>query len=94
MFKADGLDAILSKNPCLQEALWRMPVGRSFLKFPWQPDLAADIALDRMAEAEASGAEAVITACPRCVQGLAKADKAVKVYDLTVAIAGSMGIEF
>jgi len=59
-----------------------------------QPDLAADIALDRMAEAEASGAEAVITACPRCVQGLTKADKAVKVYDLTVAIAGSMGIEF
>ena len=57
-----------------------------------QPDLAADIALDRMAEAEASGAEAVITACPRCVQGLAKADKAVKVYDLTVAVARSMGL--
>ena len=35
-----------------------------------QPGLASDIAQDRMAEAKESGAKAVITACPRCVQGL------------------------
>jgi len=58
-----------------------------------QPDLAADIARGRMAEAKASGAEAVVTACPRCVQGLSKADKSMKVYDLTVAVARSMGLE-
>jgi len=58
-----------------------------------QPDLASDIAQDRMAEAKESGAEAVITACPRCVSSLAKAGQGVKVYDLTVAVAKSMGLE-
>jgi Fe-S oxidoreductase len=57
-----------------------------------QPDLASDIARDRMAEAGETGAEAVITACPRCVQSLARADPAMKVYDLTVVVAGSMGL--
>jgi len=58
-----------------------------------QPDLASDIAVGRMAEAKESGAEAVITACPRCIQGLSKADAEIKVYDLTLAVAKAMGIE-
>jgi heterodisulfide reductase subunit D len=57
-----------------------------------QPDLALDIARDRMAEAKESGVEAVITTCPRCVQGLGQADQKMKVYDLTVAVARSMGL--
>ncbi|MBW1902457.1 MAG: (Fe-S)-binding protein [Deltaproteobacteria bacterium] len=57
-----------------------------------QPDLASDIARDRMAEAGETGAEAVITACPRCVQSLARADQGMKVYDLTVVVAKSMGL--
>jgi heterodisulfide reductase subunit D len=59
-----------------------------------QPDLASDIARDRMAEAGETGAEAVITTCPRCVQSLARANQKMKVTDLTVVVARSMGIEF
>jgi Fe-S oxidoreductase len=58
-----------------------------------QPDLASDIAQDRMAEASEAGADALITACPRCVSSLARASHEVKVYDLTVAVARSMGLE-
>ncbi len=58
-----------------------------------QPELAADIAKGRMEEAKETGAKAVITACPRCGQSLSKAGQSIKVYDLTVAVALSMGLD-
>ncbi|MAE95921.1 MAG: hypothetical protein CL910_14785 [Deltaproteobacteria bacterium] len=58
------------------------------------PDLATRIAADRMDEARESGAEALVTACPRCARGLSKAGEGMKVYDLAVALARSMGLSF
>jgi heterodisulfide reductase subunit D len=57
-----------------------------------RPALAREIARDRMAEARAAGAQALVTACPRCVRGLSRADRDMKVYDLTVAVARSMDL--
>ncbi|SPD74484.1 putative CoB--CoM heterodisulfide reductase iron-sulfur subunit D [uncultured Desulfobacterium sp.] len=57
-----------------------------------QPEVASDIAAGRMAEAKEAGAEAVVTACPRCVRALSKAGRGMKVYDLTVLVAMSMGL--
>jgi Fe-S oxidoreductase len=57
-----------------------------------RPELAAEIAGDRMEEARKAGAEAVITACPRCVRGLSRANGALTVYDLTVVVAKSLGL--
>ena len=59
-----------------------------------QPELCLDIAGGRMTEARESGAEAVITACPRCVKSLSGADQGMKVYDLTVVVARAMGLMF
>ena len=59
-----------------------------------RPDLASQIAADRMAEARETGAEALVTACPRCARGLSKAGDGMKVYDLAVALAKSMGLSF
>ena len=57
-----------------------------------RPELAAKIACDRMEEAQETGAEAIITACPRCARGLSRANGELPVYDLTVAIAKSLGL--
>jgi heterodisulfide reductase subunit D len=57
-----------------------------------RPELASQIAGDRMEEARKAGAEAVITACPRCVRGLSRANGALTVYDLTVVVAKSLGL--
>ena len=35
-----------------------------------------------MAEAESTGAEALVTACPHCVQNLADDSSDLKVYDI------------
>ena len=56
-----------------------------------RPELASDIAKGRMEEAREAGAEALITACPRCVRGLSRADRELPVYDLTVVIAQALG---
>lgn len=53
-------------------------------------DLAAAIAADRMAEARATGAEAIVTACPRCIESLERAPEALKVCDLAVVTAQAM----
>lgn len=58
-----------------------------------QPELASEIARGRMEEAGETGAQALITACPRCVLSLERAARGMKVYDLTVAVARSMGLE-
>lgn len=55
-------------------------------------EMAAEIAADRMAEARETGAEAVITACPRCIESLERTPEAIKVYDLTVAAARAVGL--
>ncbi|MAG31737.1 MAG: hypothetical protein CL908_12690 [Deltaproteobacteria bacterium] len=59
-----------------------------------QPDLASRISEDRMAEARETGAEALVTACPRCARGLSKAGDGMQVYDLAVALARSLGLSF
>jgi len=57
-----------------------------------RPELASRIVGDRMEEARETGAEAIITACPRCARGLSRAQGALPVYDLTVALAKSLGL--
>jgi heterodisulfide reductase subunit D len=59
-----------------------------------RPELASRISADRMAEARDSGAEALVTACPRCARGLSKAGDGMQVYDLAVVLAKSMGLSF
>jgi Fe-S oxidoreductase len=46
------------------------------------PDFAAWTAGERLAEAESTGAAALVTACPHCVQNLAGAAGHLKVYDV------------
>lgn len=46
------------------------------------PEFAAWTAGERMAEAESTGAEALVTACPHCVQNLAGNGSPLKVYDV------------
>jgi heterodisulfide reductase subunit D len=56
-------------------------------------DLASGIAGDRIVEANESGAEAIVTACPRCAESLERVAEGIKVYDLSVVAARSMSIE-
>ncbi len=58
-----------------------------------EPDLATRIASERIEEAREAGAEAIITACPRCSTSLNRGANSVKVYDLTVAVALAMGLD-
>jgi Fe-S oxidoreductase len=44
------------------------------------PEFAAFTAAERLAEAESTGAQALVTACPHCIQNLAGSD--LKVYDV------------
>jgi Fe-S oxidoreductase len=46
------------------------------------PEFAAWTAGERLAEAESTGAEALVTACPHCVQNLAGNGGSLKVYDV------------
>jgi Fe-S oxidoreductase len=46
------------------------------------PEFAAFTAAQRVAEAESTGAEALVTACPHCVQSLAGSSPDLKVYDV------------
>ena len=46
------------------------------------PEFAAWTAAERLAEAESTGAEALVTACPHCVQNLAGNGSDLKVYDV------------
>jgi Fe-S oxidoreductase len=46
------------------------------------PEFAAWTAGERMQEAESTGAEALVTACPHCVRTLSGGDSALKVYDV------------
>ncbi len=57
------------------------------------PGMAAAIAADRMSEARETGAEAIVTACPRCIEALERVPDALKVYDLSVVMARAMGLE-
>jgi heterodisulfide reductase subunit D len=57
------------------------------------PELALEIARDRVEEAGDAGAEAIITSCPRCVASLERVADGIKIYDLTVAVATAMGLE-
>jgi heterodisulfide reductase subunit D len=58
------------------------------------PELAGNIADDRIDEAKATGADAVITSCPLCEDGLnASARKyKMKVYDLSEVVAQAIGL--
>jgi Fe-S oxidoreductase len=59
-------------------------------------DLAIQIALQRLQQLEATGAEAIVTACPFCETALSQAIKqkraTIKLYDITELIARAMGI--
>jgi Fe-S oxidoreductase len=46
------------------------------------PEFAAWTAAERLAEAESTGAKALVTACPHCVQNLAGNSSDLKVYDV------------
>jgi len=57
------------------------------------PELASEIARDRVEEARDVGAKAIITSCPRCVASLEQVAEGMKIYDLAVAVAKAMGLE-
>jgi Fe-S oxidoreductase len=46
------------------------------------PEFAAFTAAERLAEAESTGVEALVTACPHCVQNLGGDSSDLKVYDV------------
>ena len=46
------------------------------------PEFAAFTAAERLAEAESTGAQALVTACPHCVQNLGGSASDLKVYDV------------
>ena len=56
-------------------------------------ELAIEIAVGRMEEAKETGAQVIITSCPRCAANLRQADGAIKVYDLSVIVAQAMGLK-
>ncbi|MHA1580853.1 MAG: (Fe-S)-binding protein [Candidatus Freyarchaeota archaeon] len=59
------------------------------------PDLAVEIAKDRMKEAEETEAELIVTACPFCVRNLRDASEALnsklKVIDIVELLAENLG---
>lgn len=61
------------------------------------PDYALEVARERLFEAEWTGAEAIVTSCPYCVQSFKRAVKAakskMKVYDLSELVLESLGKE-
>jgi len=46
------------------------------------PDFAAWTASERLREAESTGAQALVTACPHCARNFAGSDSSLKVYDV------------
>ncbi|MCE5257328.1 MAG: (Fe-S)-binding protein, partial [Spirochaetaceae bacterium] len=59
------------------------------------PDLSKDIADDRVQEAKGTEANAIVSACPLCENGLSQVARKVKmdVYDLSVIVAKAMGMQ-
>ncbi len=61
------------------------------------PDYALEVARERLFEAEWTGAEAIVTSCPYCVQSFQRAVKdaksKMKVYDLAELVLESLGKE-
>lgn len=57
------------------------------------PELASEIAQDRVEEARDAGAETIVSSCPRCVASLKQVADGMKIYDLAVAVAEAMGLE-
>ena len=61
------------------------------------PDISLNIALDRLREAEQTGANELITMCPLCEWNfddvIKKSSSRLKVNDLTILVAKSAGIE-
>jgi len=59
------------------------------------PDLSGEIAAGRVEEARSTDAEAIVSACPSCENGLTAAARKSKmeVYDLSVLAAKAMGIQ-
>ncbi|KAF5042966.1 putative iron-sulfur-binding oxidoreductase FadF [anaerobic digester metagenome] len=60
------------------------------------PELTADIAADRVAEAKATKADTIVSTCPSCERILttdARKDK-IKVVDLSEMLAKSLGIKY
>jgi len=58
------------------------------------PKLSSEIAQDRVEEAMNTGAQAIITSCPRCIVSLQQVADRIKIYDLTLAVAEAMGLDF
>jgi Fe-S oxidoreductase len=46
------------------------------------PDFAAWTASERLREAESTGAQALVTACPHCARNFAGSESSLKVYDV------------
>jgi len=69
--------------------------GGGGLRFS-NPELSLDISLDRLREAEATGADELITMCPLCEWNfndtIKKSSSRLKVTDLTIIVAKSAGI--
>jgi len=59
------------------------------------PELASDIAVDRVEEAKEVGAEAIISACPLCENGLNSSGRKhkIKALDLSEVVAQAMGLQ-
>jgi heterodisulfide reductase subunit D len=59
------------------------------------PDLSGEIAAGRVEEARGTAAEAIVSACPSCENGLTAAARKSKmeVHDLSVLVAKAMGMQ-
>lgn len=55
------------------------------------PDFSREVAGQRLADAEATGASAVVTACPHCEWSLAGAAGSLKIADFTELVAEAIG---
>jgi Fe-S oxidoreductase len=59
------------------------------------PDLVAEIARDRIREAKNSGAESLVTTCPRCIANLLPAamEAGIEVYDVSALLEKATGLK-
>jgi len=60
------------------------------------PDLSKSISDDRAAEAKATDAQIIVSACPSCENSLASSSRKLKmkVFDLSELVADSMGLKY
>lgn len=91
------LDAIpgleMTEMPYNKETAWCC--GGGSIVSNVYPELTADISQDRVKEAQSTGAEMILSACPSCETNLGNAGRKskMKVDDINVIVAKAMGLK-